>query len=514
MNLKQKVKGGVLIEMLHQSIDDLFGMNDEDFIKTIQRIIPETHYLKENTYTTDTRIKDNSSNDFFGLAEKAQKQAFGSLLRFKEVVNGTDKDYKNFVACQEETKKTVLTLESFKKLHHYVHQTLKSPEDFAAAIWSIVCNDLGKAPALIEIYRTSEEPSAPWPISHNSLLANLLKNRHDLFPMFNALAKSHQQYIIDGFASDCDISKFEQLEYPFASIHILAKLNKTSLNILILQSIFDVAGAATHVKANGSLTMHEETWNFFNELRLCLEKLSDDYSTDDAYQEYLKYRGHCIGIENNSQEATALIRIAGFTRLATVKHGQHLTDVWNKLPQNIKRTLINELNIHGTEFQRAIFINYGSALLLNPQSAALKNLNERLKVQKHTIPQGGITLANTEGLKIGLWYLSDIFTHARTAIMQENQKNNDEVFVAECKEVAQTLSINLMPPSESTLVAAQNQGKIYYSLLPKAKVDEKISVITSSSTQQSSLSKSGFFKIGPDQELTQPRNILSKSSQN
>lgn len=426
-----------LVELLRNDFESLFKLDYPSFIKLIQVTIPESLYLKGKANVSAEGILDGKlAKNFYGLTEDEEIRAFSGLLRFKDAFSGTETDYHNFVACQIEMKKPVLTYQSFKKMRQYIIETLSTPEDYAAAMWSILCNDLGKVHSVIEAY---EQLPNKKDMGHDLLLAELLKEKPELFSGFLNLTQEHRQQIISGYASGCDISQLEQLELPTVALEALKKLDKKTLNLYILHTIFDVAGAAAHFKSNGSLTLHEETWTFFNATREALEKLNHEQnnSIEEAYNYYLQFRGKCVGIKNISPESTALIRIAGLARLATPEQGKMLSTVWENLPEHTKKILTQELNVHGGRGLRAIFIGYGVAMLLNPQSALQKEVNDVTKNLGLQVESAQKMAANMEGLRIGLITMANAFEHARTLIGNNSKKG---FFVAECDEVARFLS--------------------------------------------------------------------------
>jgi hypothetical protein len=414
--LRKAIESGAsLIEVLKLHRDELFSLDYPEFIKIIQTLIPESLLMKGKASVSAEGVAANkpAAKNVYGLTEDEEIRAFSGLLRFKDVLNGTRADYDRFVECQIQMKKPVLSYDAFLAIRSYVLNTLNSSEDYAAAMWSILCNDLGK------VYSVNLNEKN---IGHDAILVKRLKTNPEMFAGFSKLPVNYQQFIIDGFASGCDISQLEQLELSASCLQSLVGMNQQTLKLYYLHTIFDVAGAAAHFKPNGSLTMHAETWNFFNALRACVEKLQTGCPSDQVYNDYLDYRGRCVGIQNTSPVNTALIRIAGLSRLATEEQGKTLLSVWETLPENIKATLVKELNVHGAKDERAIFIGYGVAMLINPQGALKKELPE--------------AAATAEGLRIGLINMATAFTHARKIV---GHQASTEMFVAECDEVARFL---------------------------------------------------------------------------
>lgn len=464
-------KNLILADVLRDDFQSLFKLDYESFIKEIQKLIPESLLLKGTANVSAEGIaSDKPAKNVFGLTEDEEIRAFAGLLRFKDVINGTEEDYNNFVACQIEMKKPVLSYASFQKMRQYVIATLSTPEDFAAAMWSILCNDLGKVHSVIQAY---EQLPNKQHIGHDLLLASLLQEKPELFPGFDQLTKEHQAQIIAGYASGCDISMLEQLELPQISVAKLKALDKKTLDLYILHTIFDVSGAAAHFKSNGSLTLHEETWNFFNAIRQCLEKLHQpqENTIEDVYAEYVKFRGKCVGIENDSPENIALIRIASLARLATPEQGKMLSTVWEKLPEDTKHILVRELNMHGGQGLRAIFIGYGVAMLLNPQGALQKELTEAAKTMGLQVSSDQRSAATQEGLKIGLSVMAKAFENARNIIGNDPK---EEIFVAECDEIARFLSREPRKALGMDFSATKNsERRVDFTLVPRPELQKE-----------------------------------------
>jgi len=448
-----------LIELVSDGLSsDFFQMNYNDFIKTTIDSIPEAKYLHEEANESAEGVASEKLKLFHGHSMTNEEiRAFSALVCFKDVVVGDEKAYENFTQCQHNLipKKPVLSKESFFEIGNYVRSKLTNPEDCAAAIWSILCNDLGKVKS-IENSFNNQHPDVL--IGHDAILAEVLKENAESFSAFNALPKKQQQQIIAGYTSGCDISQLEQLELPVIALNKLTSLDKETLDLYILHSIFDVAGAAAHFNSNGSFTMHQETWNFFNATQACLGTLSTT-SIEDVYKQYLAYRGECVGIPLTTPESVAQIRIAGLARFGSPERGGILQAAWDTLSPEVKETLINEFNAHGGQGQRAIFIGYGVSILLNAIGAKQKEFKEATVEQRKELTR--------QGLVIGLTNLATAFSIARQ-ILHERGDTSNEIFVAECDQIARALNKN--PDASIGMnwrIIAQNHRRVDFAFSPK-----------------------------------------------
>src|SRR5688500_6601893 len=100
---QNEIKKINLIEILNNDFESLFKLEYASFIKIVQDAIPESLYLKGKANVSAEGISiDKPAKNYYGLTEDEEIRAFSGLLRFKDVLNGTQVDYNNFVACQIE----------------------------------------------------------------------------------------------------------------------------------------------------------------------------------------------------------------------------------------------------------------------------------------------------------------------------------------------------------------------------------------------------------------------------
>lgn len=440
---------------------NLFQLPYQEFIDLIKACIPEVSYLNMPAKVS-AEVAKTPGVIFFGMEEPEAIRGFAGLLCFRDVMNGTEEDYQNFIQCQVKFAKPKLTIESFKKLKKYIETTFKTPEDIAALMWSILCNDLGKVIVLQELHYGCKLKDAKEEISHDAVLVNLMldKEKSKSFSGFKDLSEEHQKIIINGYNSGCDISQFEQLELASSALARLQPLSEKELDFYVAHTFFDVAGAAkpfTESKGvKGYLPMHEETFRFFDKVRELIKKMKEEkLSPDQAYLEYAVYRGKEIGIDYaGSPEQMAFCRIAGLTRFATPEQGKILTAAWSEIKPAERIILTDELNVHGTKDKRAIFIGYGVAMFVN----ALGKMVGLLKEKNSSPSPEQIANAQKEALKVVFTLLAEIY---QTFRKNAGDKPNPEHFVVECDELA-------------TLMQKQDPRTIGWKIKPKTGVDKRV----------------------------------------
>ncbi len=437
-SIKDTVSRIKLVDVIREQ-KNLFQLPHQEFIKIIQSCIPEVNFLNESAEVSAEVSKVQNLN-FYGLKEPEAIRAFAGLLCFRDVMSGTKEDYEYFIECHKAFNKPPLSFESFSAMKTYIVNTFKTPEDIAALMWSILCNDLGKVISLQEKYYGCKIENVKQKIGHDAILVKLMSDieKSNLFPGFKDLTAEHQNIIIHGYASDCDISQFEQLELPVSALAGLKSLSAKELDFYVAHTFYDVAGAAATFTAsknkNGYMTMHQETFDFFENVRVNLNRMKEEkLSIDDVYANYLKYRGERIGVGYADRENIALCRIAGLTRFAKPEQGELLKAAWGELKSSERAILTDELNVHGVTDKRAIFVGYGVAMFIN-------TMGKMVGLLKETVPAPSpeqIKTANKEGLKIVLSMLAQVYDVTRKKI---GDKPNPDFFVAECYEIANALN--------------------------------------------------------------------------
>ena len=358
--------------------DKLFNLDNNTFVDVVLRAIPEFKHLELEAFTTldgKTEEKAAPTKMFFEKELSLEQiRGMGGLIAFKQAYS--NKEHAQFIESQ--TDVTPLSAESFKAMGNQIHDALDTTNSsgnvankYAAIIWYILCNDLLKSSKLIQEFKKIDSNN----YFQDIMLGKFLQEEklRPLVPGFNTLSPLHQQYIVDAQLTSCDISQLEQLEPPCV---VLSKLKKfgmkygiEALAFYFIHSLYDTAGALAH-RRNGAYPMYEGTFQCFNALyEILKEMIIADLPIEVAYNKYLSARGNFIGIENNSPENIALIRIAGLARLTNREQGTCLKTAWDKLTSADKGVLIAEFNELGSPDKCGLFIGFGPSIFLNVKLA-------------------------------------------------------------------------------------------------------------------------------------------------
>ena len=260
---------------LHDNFDAerLFRLADDEFVDQIVLLFPEAHFMNGEANETAEGLANNEipvgspSFRLYGKWYLEPDRAIAGALNLKLAYIGTEEAYTAFIKYQPPGSK--LSLESFMLIHTKVRKMLVNNDDVKAAIWSILCNDLGKMYSLINIHQHAY-PELPTDYnSHDVILGKLLTTMPNLFPGFMLLSKKHRDEIAKSFSTGFEFAQYSQLQAPSVSLKGLSELSPEAIQLYILHSIFDISGAAAKIldpteKKNkfiqGSLTIDEETW--------------------------------------------------------------------------------------------------------------------------------------------------------------------------------------------------------------------------------------------------------------
>lgn len=391
--------------MFHQTI---LNLDDISFLKAVVSAYPETKYMLDNTLESASAGQARESNLAYQIfnADEIQdtaefNRAAVGLLCLKYVLTG---NYEAFTACQNPAVR--LSQDTFRRLQDWTNQIIQTETDFNTAIYAIMCNDLGKTKFATRLYQAETGHSNA---DHDAILSYLLTHRKDMFSGFISLPTESQQAIQDGLSADFNLGQFVQGENLPANLERFINLPRKAADLFILHAFYDIAGAAGHVRQNGSLVMTEATCQSFLTAAQCLTA-----DSIHAYQNYIHLRGMQIGVDTSTNEGFAVARIAALSRVLTKDDANPMQEAWALLPKNVRAILINELNISGQENECGILLYYAPALINNAQKFYLSQLS-----------QDATSDAREQAIKEAYTHtftaLAEMYQSARIALRQHRQ---------------------------------------------------------------------------------------------
>jgi len=278
-----------------------------------------------------------------------------------------------------------------------------------------VLNDLGKVESVVQLVRSK---TAVEEVDHDKILYMGLKTNPRLFPSFQALRPEYKEWLLEGLGAQFNFAQLVQAESVPANLGGLKGLTKMALDLFNLHALFDMAGAAGHVKYNGSLVLTEAT---YQDVFLCIKSMeliaSRNATVVQVYDSYLHDRGKTLALDVHKPTQRALLRVCCNLRYHTKEQAQAVIAAYEQIPRDTWNILRKELCVTGIDDGWAILLYYAPALLLNCQSALAKPGEP----------------PNQEAIKIGLIAMSKCFISARAHI--KGRKGNGP-FTADIADIA------------------------------------------------------------------------------
>ena len=348
----------------------LLQLDDVSFLQAVVKKYSEIQYAimgnKVTAATNQHLTGDTLASRVFETSDIKDATEFDraavGLLCLKYVLTN---DYDHFTACQN--PHTKLSQKSFSKLRHFTQQIIQTPEDLEVAVYMIMCNDLGKTHRIMDVYYDLE---ANKDADHDVIFSTVLKKKEDLFPGFQHLSDTQKAIIQEGLSTAFNLGQFAQGENTPADLPQIQSISKKARDLYILHAFYDIAGAAGHVKNNGSLVMSEPVFQGYD---LAIQSLMTE-PFSDSYNRYVAVRGKLVGFNSQTEKGFALSRLASLSRCFYEADGILLSEVFDDLPKNVQNILQKELNETGLDGTSAILIYYAPAFIDNIKKCYLGKL--------------------------------------------------------------------------------------------------------------------------------------------
>jgi len=301
-------------------------------------------------------------------------QLFGALhIEFDRTAVGMlvlhwllEDEYESFVACQSGPSR--LTRDEFDEMRAFAKRVCGDAEAIKAMYVYMVVNDLGKIKKVVEELRTN---AGLEDVDHDNLLLALLEQNPGASPSFNALSLDYQALILAGLRAKWNGGQGIQAEDVAASWNGVAGLSPRALDFYLLHLVCDVAGAAGHVKQNGSMVMNGPCWRGFKLLIQALQLFKTGNTPVQVRAEYLRLRGELLGFDTGRPEGIALTVIGCQVRAFDPESGAWIRTAFESLTE-AERAILEECMGRDGVNNLGYLLYYSPALLANLISAAGK----------------------------------------------------------------------------------------------------------------------------------------------
>lgn len=275
-------------------------------------------------------------------------RTFVGILALRWVMNN---EYEKFIRGQAQSVQ--LTRESFQWLRNYFKANLQTPADLFSLVLSMVVNDLGKDPELVNDYHERTN-LALHGANHDVVL--LEAAREDMVPCLRYLDNSHREDIMLGLelGSELNAAQLAQAENVPVNLEglLLMQGNERAFNLKFMEQILDVAGAAGHVFSDGIKNLIEPVFQAFKTVHeVSLLIIRKKCSLREGYDRILTRRGELLEDQGfrslcvSDPGHRALLRLLTMGRTATLQQAELFDAAFSDLDEGHRLQLINGLNI-------------------------------------------------------------------------------------------------------------------------------------------------------------------------
>lgn len=375
-------------------LESFKSMSDEDVVKLFgECFAPELarlQYAKASLEQASQHPPGNLTSDnlspsrllYDGKDYAEDNRTLLSLLVLKWILTG---NWETLTSVQPEA--TRLTRKSFDELQKIVSRVISTTDMLRALVVITVTNDVGKDESL-----TTEvlQKGVQLPANYNHDDVGFAAAKAGLLPLIDMLPADLKVDALLGFemGTRLNIPQLAQAEcVPGSMRHIfIMRGHDRAFELKFLEVLLDVAGAAGHFNASGSMAMSEPVYKGFSVCRTALlELLNDKHSLRGAYDEVLKFRGGLVkgpslrSLSVGDVHDRALLRLLTIGRVATEEKALVYQKAFDSLPEQIREDLCNGMNMDGTKDAQAIIPYYAPALF-DGATKGSKNSSEEAQV--------------------------------------------------------------------------------------------------------------------------------------
>lgn len=410
---------------------------------------PELEWLKGNV---------NGTPDGKSVAEMEFKRTKLSLDLLQWVFDG---NYEKFTECQSGNVK--LSRESFGEIQQYTCSTLKTDADKYAMEAYLIINDLGKIVSFVEQIETKLHIQS---VDHDELLYEGLKRMPELSPTFVSLSDEYKEIILAGLKTKFNMGQFIQSENLPASLLPLQGIDITSLNYYMLHVFYDIAGAAGHVRNNGSIIVTEDYWRSFKSANKAIfDMISGKLNAQEAYNTYLSKRAEMANLQFESNEDIAIVKICNLIRVYSPNEAKQVKESYCYLPVQVKEMLTKELSKDGIT-DNGILLYYAPATLSNAVNY-FKNSGDADAIHKaitivipifaniYGLAKAKINKANKSS-KVCTVFIADVAQKAKHPIELPNYKFNFTDVNGDYNVSCEALEKICIPTIKKPIIAGSN----------------------------------------------------------
>lgn len=293
-----------------------------------------------------------------------------NMLALKWILAG---EYAAFTQNQNEESR--LSRQSFNELCSFFKERLQSSQEVYALLVAVVLDDLGKSRGLVDSVKGSETRKLE---NHSDILTEAVRSGE--ISLLKTVPESMSKIIMGSIymEGELNIAQLVQAENVPASLTVIKGkgTNKESccqqiLEMRMMVTLLDAAGAAAHTNAKGCLVMTEFVYQgYMAAIRALNEFANGDISSErECYDQVLTCRAESLAskgykrLETTRAEERALLRLFCIGRVDNPEQAGIFKKALDMLDDVQRETLINGLNVDGVDEYPAILPYYAPGLV-------------------------------------------------------------------------------------------------------------------------------------------------------
>lgn len=285
--------------------------------------------------------------------------------------------YDIFTDCQRNSerpgvRRDALTFEGFVELKTIVDEAIP-PEQVELFRASLIYGDLGKA---VKVQEYAHHQLGYNGANHDIALTHIMRDPEavaECMPSLLTFSEAEQTQLLTMQESGVHLGQYQKFEILPRQLEPFVDLPARTQDMILLNGLFDIAGAEGHATQNGSGTLTQSTFEAFKKARNSFKDLPPEVEAASVktkslhcYKTYLEARNQEYGFDLETSKGEALARFVSMFRVLKPEEIAKVSDVFDaELGPATQQLLIDCLTQTGYEDHGSVWYEYGPALARN-----------------------------------------------------------------------------------------------------------------------------------------------------
>lgn len=288
--------------------------------------------------------------------------------------------YDAFIDCQKKSSRlppeNILPFEYFKKLKGLVDGIPSELQEVFRA--GLIYGDLGKS---LEVQTYVRDEMGHNHANHDRILMRVMRDRtatETFMPSLLAFDEDQQEILLAMNESGFHLGQYQKFESLPVDLESFVELPPELRDMIMLNGLFDIAGAQGDRVQNGSVTLTKNTFEAFWQARESFQDMPEGTLKEKAmhaYSSYMEARNQEHGFDLETPEGEAFTRYVSQLRVLRKNEIAMVPEVFEDyLSPETRILFVNLLTQTGYEPEGAIWFEYG------PASA--RNVFNKIKIER------------------------------------------------------------------------------------------------------------------------------------